>query len=172
MSYSHTRKTSQKYPRKVSEGLPKSVSDYRPSTTGVPCPFCKHPKSKVLDTMDIESDNTTRRLRVCMECKRRYNTIEEMSQKVSEEEDMGDRKYAPVQSSAKGDAEIPWEIHMAAYEVYSEVFGEQEALIEGSCRGGFGVGELIAFLYARSFPREEWRKLVTDAVRGNVKIRL
>lgn len=55
---------------------------------------------------------------------------------------------------------------LRAYEVYSAMYGEQEALITGGCRGGFGIGELIAFLYARSFPKEEWRKRVDEALRG------
>ena len=60
-------------------------------------------------------------------------------------------------------------VYMRAYEVYSEVYGPQEAMIdlEGrNCRGGFGVGELVAFLYAHSFPREEWRKRVDEALDG------
>ncbi|AMV34557.1 hypothetical protein VN12_20705 [Pirellula sp. SH-Sr6A] len=56
---------------------------------------------------------------------------------------------------------------MAAYEVYSHVFQPQQALIEGNCRGGFGIGELIAFLYARSFPKSEWKQRVEEALDGN-----
>lgn len=52
-----------------------------------------------------------------------------------------------------------------AYEVYQYLYGPQQAIIEGECRGGFGVGELIAFLYAYPFPREEWRKRVDEAMR-------
>jgi len=52
---------------------------------------------------------------------------------------------------------------MAAYEVYSYVYGPQPAMIEGGCRGGFGVGEVLAFLYARSFPRKEWPQRVDEA---------
>lgn len=55
---------------------------------------------------------------------------------------------------------------MAAYEVYSEVFGSQAALITGDCRGGFATGELVAFLYARAFPRNEWSKRVDEAMKG------
>lgn len=60
----------------------------------------------------------------------------------------------------------PTAVTLAAYEVYSQVFGPQEELITGGCRGGFGVGELIAFLYARSFPRQEWRKRFDEAITG------
>lgn len=61
---------------------------------------------------------------------------------------------------------IPATIHMLAYEVYSEVYAPQQALIEGNCRGGFAISELVAFLYARSFPKAEWRDRVDEAFRG------
>lgn len=51
---------------------------------------------------------------------------------------------------------LPRDVHMMAYEVYAHVYGKQEALIENGCRGGFSAGELIAFLYARNFPKQEW----------------
>jgi hypothetical protein len=60
----------------------------------------------------------------------------------------------------------PKVVTLAAYEVYCHVYGEQEALITGNCRGGFGVGELVAFLYARSFPKHEWRARVDEAFNG------
>lgn len=65
-------------------------------------------------------------------------------------------------------AVVPECVYMAAYEVYSAVFGPQEAMIseERGCRGGFGLGELSAFLYARAFPKAEWRKRVDEAFRG------
>jgi hypothetical protein len=56
-----------------------------------------------------------------------------------------------------------------AYEVYCHVFGPQPAIMDlagRGCRGGFGVGELIAFLYAYSFPRSEWRARVDEAFEG------
>lgn len=68
----------------------------------------------------------------------------------------------PCQKSDRP-AEIPDAVHMAAYEVYCHCYGAQPALIEGWCRGGFGMGELIAFLYARAFPRSEWRDRVREA---------
>ena len=58
------------------------------------------------------------------------------------------------------------EITLKAYEVYSHVYAPQKALIEGECRGGFSSGELIVFLYARSFPKEEWRTRVDEAFEG------
>lgn len=57
-------------------------------------------------------------------------------------------------------------VYMRAYEVYSKVYGSQEALITGGCRGGFSTGELIAFLYAYPFPKEEWRSRVDAAFSG------
>lgn len=61
------------------------------------------------------------------------------------------------------------EVTLRAYEVYCALYGEQPALIdlEGrGCRGGFGIGELVAFLYARSFPKEQWRARFEEALRG------
>ena len=71
---------------------------------------------------------------------------------------------ARYQSRAQGYA--PKTVTMRAYEVYCHVYSEQEALITGGCRGGFSTGELIAFLYAHSFPKQEWRARVDEAVRG------
>ena len=63
-------------------------------------------------------------------------------------------------------AVCPQKVTMAAYEVYSHVYAPQAALVNGNCRGGFGTGELIAFLYARSFPKSEWRDRVDEALSG------
>ena len=60
----------------------------------------------------------------------------------------------------------PQTVTMRAYEVYSHVYSPQEAMVTGHCRGGFGAGELIAFLYARSFPKNEWEHRVSEALRG------
>jgi hypothetical protein len=60
----------------------------------------------------------------------------------------------------------PVVVTLRAYEVYCKVFGPQEALITDDCRGGFGTSELIAFLYARSFPENEWRQRVDEALHG------
>ena len=60
----------------------------------------------------------------------------------------------------------PKSVTMAAYEVYCHVFAPQEALVTGGCRGGFAVSELIAFLYARSFPKDEWKRRVEEAFTG------
>lgn len=63
-------------------------------------------------------------------------------------------------------ARIPAIVSKRAYEVYSYIYGPQEAMITGSCRGGFSVGELVCFLYARSFPKEEWRERYREASEG------
>ena len=72
-------------------------------------------------------------------------------------------KIHPVQTVDHKGGKLRVEVTLAAYEVYSHVFAPQEALITGNCRGGFSTGELIAFLYARSFPKGEWRKRVDEA---------
>ena len=62
---------------------------------------------------------------------------------------------------------VPEAVARAAYEVYHHMHSSQsfERLHE---RGGFGVGELVAFLYARSFPKAEWRDRVDEAFAGLV----
>lgn len=79
-----------------------------------------------------------------------------------------DPEVHPVQTSnwRAGTAVAPQIVTLRAYEVYSAIYGEQKALITGGCRGGFGAGELIAFLYARSFPRTEWRARFEEALYG------
>jgi len=74
----------------------------------------------------------------------------------------------PVQNApAHRDGSVmPQVVTMRAYEVYCEVFKPQEAMVTGGCRGGFCLGEIAAFLYARSFPRGEWRMRVKEALEG------
>lgn len=74
----------------------------------------------------------------------------------------------PVQSvpDPRGQSACPKVVTMRAYEVYCHEYGAQEALVTGWCRGGFGMSELIAFLYARSFPKEEWSARVREAFNG------
>jgi hypothetical protein len=66
----------------------------------------------------------------------------------------------------EGGFAVPQVVSLRAYEVYCEVFRPQPALVTDNCRGGFGVGELVAFLYAHSFPRQEWRMRVDEALTG------
>lgn len=78
-------------------------------------------------------------------------------------------KTHPVQRGYHLDrdgAKVPAVVTMRAYEVYCALFREQPALVTGDCRGGFGAGELVAFLYARSFPQEQWRMRFDEALRG------
>jgi hypothetical protein len=73
----------------------------------------------------------------------------------------------PVQvHQQKRGAVCPQVVTMQAYEVYCHVYSPQDALVTGGCRGGFSTGELIAFLYARSFPKIEWSQRVDEAFRG------
>jgi hypothetical protein len=65
-------------------------------------------------------------------------------------------------------AVMPSEVTLRAYEVYCELWSPQPALVDlagRDCRGGFGVGELVALLYARSFPKNEWRQRFDEAIR-------
>jgi len=57
-----------------------------------------------------------------------------------------------------------------AYEVYCHLYGPQEAMVTEGCRGGFSTGELIAFLYAHTFPQAEWRERVYEAESGMVNL--
>lgn len=74
----------------------------------------------------------------------------------------------PVQSPSDPRAQlrVPKVVTMRAYEVYCDRCGAQEALVTGWCRGGFGLSELVAFLYARSFPKEQWKDRVREAFKG------
>jgi hypothetical protein len=69
---------------------------------------------------------------------------------------------------------LPSTVTLRAYEVYCHLYGPQPAMVDlagRGCRGGFGVGELIAFLYARSFPKEEWHKRVDEAFKRPIEQR-
>jgi len=72
----------------------------------------------------------------------------------------------PVQTGDRRGGRISTKVTLAAYEVYKKLFGEQQALIAGECRGGFGTGELIAFLYAKTFPVAEWYDRFHEALEG------
>ena len=78
-------------------------------------------------------------------------------------------QIAPIQTPGRRQgraAHIPALVHVAAYEVYCHLYGEQQDQITGDCRGGFSVLEVIAFLYARSFPKTEWQRRVDEALEG------
>lgn len=85
--------------------------------------------------------------------------------------DMTEPKLFPLQRQScvkhsREAAACPEPVYMAAYEVYRHCYGEQPAMIEGHCRGGFGIEELIAFLYARPFPKAQWSDRVNEALTG------
>ena len=88
---------------------------------------------------------------------------------MSHSEQDGQVPVHPVQTHQhkRGNGKCPQIVTMRAYEVYCHVYGPQEAMVTGECRGGFSTGELIAFLYARSFPKEEWGDRVDQAFRGS-----
>lgn len=73
--------------------------------------------------------------------------------------------FHPVQQDQPPIRSMAEPVILKAYEVYTYVYGEQPAMIDVAkgCRGGFSARELIAFLYARSFPRQEWAYRVNEA---------
>lgn len=79
-------------------------------------------------------------------------------------------EFHPIQTNdvtQRGRNVMPSDVTLRAYEVYCHVYAPQPAMVDlagRDCRGGFGVGELVAFLYARSFPKEEWRKRIDEAL--------
>lgn len=83
---------------------------------------------------------------------------------------MTNERLYPIQTHSVGRerGQLGESIYMAAYEVYSHIYGPQQAMIdhEHGCRGGFGVGEIVAFLYARGFPKAQWRDRADEAFRS------
>ncbi|RWB40455.1 MAG: hypothetical protein EOQ44_25270 [Mesorhizobium sp.] len=80
---------------------------------------------------------------------------------------MSDVPQHPIQTHTRHrSGKAPQAVTLKAYEIYRHIYGEQKALIEGGCRGGFSTGELIAFLYASSFPKSEWAARAQQAFRG------
>lgn len=81
---------------------------------------------------------------------------------------MSEPKLFPVQVERFRDKRnvVPEPVYMAAYEVYCHIYRPQEAMITGECRGGFGINELVAFLYAKQFPKSEWSKRADEAFKG------
>jgi len=86
-------------------------------------------------------------------------------------ERLSEEKHPVQQLLSSGPSKAPISVTMAAYEVYCHVYGAQEAMVTGGCRGGFSIGELIAFLYAKSFPKEEWSQKVDECFGGLENIR-
>jgi hypothetical protein len=54
---------------------------------------------------------------------------------------------------------LPEPVARMAFEVYHHLYSSQSFAVLHD-RGGFGVGELVAFLYARNFPKAEWQMRV------------
>ena len=79
-------------------------------------------------------------------------------------------KTHPIQTNIFNCPErIPEVVTRRAYEVYCQVWSPQPALVDDEkhgCRGGFSVSEMVAFLYARSFSKEEWRARYHEAITG------
>lgn len=71
----------------------------------------------------------------------------------------------PVQTGHQG-GKAPKIVTMRAYEVYCHIYAPQEAMVTGNCRSGFSAGELVAFLYAHTFPKQEWRERFDEALKG------
>ena len=82
-------------------------------------------------------------------------------------------QFHPVQTcqsrGQRGQAKISTKVTMAAYEVYYALLGEQKAMATSGCRGGFGTLKLIAFLYAKNFPREQWHVRFQVSTRYEIK---
>lgn len=74
------------------------------------------------------------------------------------------RIFHPVQNE-RDITSMPEPVVLRAYEVYCALYGAQPAMVDVAkgCRGGFSVGELIAFLYAHNYPRAEWPSRVDEA---------
>lgn len=83
---------------------------------------------------------------------------------------MAEERMFPIQKHHRPhtQAQVIEPIYMRAYEVYSHVYAPQAAMVdfERGCRGGFGLGELTAFLWAYPFPKAEWRQRVDEAFKG------
>jgi hypothetical protein len=78
--------------------------------------------------------------------------------------------FHPVQATDMGRRPyLPATVTLRAYEVYSYIYGEQPKMVMDGCRGGFGVGEIVSFLYAHSFPKHEWRARHEEALRRPLK---
>lgn len=82
---------------------------------------------------------------------------------------MSEPEFHPVQTCDHKGGQLSSLVTLRAYEVYCEIYGPQPAMVDlkgRGCRGGFSTGELVAFLYARSFPKAEWRDRSDEAMRG------
>ncbi len=62
--------------------------------------------------------------------------------------------------------EVPEAVALRSYEVYCALYGEQAAMVDAQrgFRGGFSISEHLGFLYAHSFPKEEWLARFEEAL--------
>lgn len=65
-------------------------------------------------------------------------------------------------------ATVNEDVAKRAFEVYDHIFNGCQSFEQLHKRGGFGVGEITAFLYAWPFPRNEWSKRVDEALEGTI----
>ena len=84
--------------------------------------------------------------------------------------DTTEPKTVPAQISDpynRKSGRLPEPVARMAYEVYTHLWPDQtfDRLHE---RGGFGVGEIVAMLYAHNFPKAEWRRRFDEDCRGLV----
>ena len=80
-------------------------------------------------------------------------------------------KLAPVQGYSAG---IPWSMHLRAYDSYCKLYGKQQAMIEGNCRGGFGTEELDVFIPGWRDELSQMKRLqdaLIESERQNVELR-
>lgn len=76
-------------------------------------------------------------------------------------------KFHPVQWDSRQSeryAKLPPEVTGKAYEVYHLLYPGQ-TLERINERGGLGIMEIVAFLYAHTFPPQEWPRRVDEALR-------
>ncbi len=78
---------------------------------------------------------------------------------------MSETTFHPMQTH-NVQRSLPEGVVLRAYEVYCALYGEQKAMVDVArgCRGGFSVAEIVAFLYARTFPRGEWERRFEEAL--------
>lgn len=73
----------------------------------------------------------------------------------------------PVQVYKVEGAYLSQAVTLRAYEVYKHLYGKQEAMVTGGCRGGFSIGEIVAMLYAATFPQPQWQQRFDEALRNS-----
>lgn len=81
-------------------------------------------------------------------------------------------KFHPIQwtvRSAERHATFPPEVTGKAYEVYHLLYPGQ-TLARINERGGLSIMEVVAFLYAHTFPPKEWEARVQEALRVEDKV--